>query len=183
MVWVFAAIAIRGHLAGRPDWSLTLFVVPFVLIGLGAIAFFIRQLLVATGIGPTLMEISDHPFRPGGQYRLFLSQSGRLAIKALRVSLVCEEAATYRQGTNTRTESQAVYRQELFCRKEFRIESGLPLETELELNVPEGAMHSFKAGHNEINWILAVEGDVANWPRYRRSFPVIVRPANGSVDQ
>jgi hypothetical protein len=126
------------------------------------------------------MEISDHPFRPGGQYRLFLSQSGRLAIKALRVSLVCEEAATYRQGTNTRTENQAVYRQELFCHEAFRGESGLPFETEFDLNVPEGAMHSFKASHNEINWILTVEGDVANWPRYRRSFPVIVRPANGS---
>ena len=170
-------------LAGRPDWFLTLFIIPFVLIGLGAIVVFIRQLLVATGIGPTLMEISDHPFQPGGQYRLFLSQSGRLTINAMRVSLVCEEAATYRQGTNTRTETQEVYRQELFCREGFRIESGLPFETEFELNVPEGAMHSFKADHNEINWTLAVEGDVANWPNYKRSFPVIVRPANGSADR
>ena len=47
------------------------------------------------------------------------------------------------------------------------------------MSVPAGAMHSFKADHNEINWMLVVEGDVAGWPDYKRSFPVIVRPANG----
>ena len=31
-------------------------------------------------------------------------------------------------------------------------------------------MHSFKAEHNEINWTLAVEGDVARWPDYKRAF-------------
>ena len=97
----------------------------------------------------------------------------------MRVSLVCEETATYRQGTNSRTETQEVYRHELFCRQRFEIERGLPFETELEFSVPEGAMHSFKADHNEINWVLAVEGDLAGWPNYKRSFPVIVRPANG----
>jgi hypothetical protein len=171
-VWVF-------YVLSKPDWFLSLFFIPFMLIGLGAIVMFVRQLLVTTGIGPTMMEISEHPLQPGGQYRLFLSQYGRLNLNALRVSLVCEEGATYRQGTDTRTESQEVYRQELLRRDAFRIQSGLPLEAEIELAVPAGAMHSFKAEHNEINWTLAVEGDVANWPNYKRAFPVIIRPANG----
>ncbi len=183
VAWYFAAKAVSGHWAGHPDWFLTFFIIPFVLIGLGAIALFVRQLLIATGIGPTLMEISDHPLRPGGQCRLFLSQSGWLTVNTMRVSLVCEEAATYRQGTDTRTETQEVYRQELFRREGFEIQSGLPFETEIEWNVPEGAMHSFKADHNEINWTLVVEGDVARWPNYKRSFPVIVRPANGGIDR
>jgi hypothetical protein len=183
IAWVFAVMAVRGHLAGRPDWFLTLFAIPFILIGLGAVAVFFRQLLLTTGIGPTLVEVSNHPLEPGGQCRVFLSQSGRLTINALRVSLVCEEAATYRQGTNTRTETQEVYRRELFRREGFAIESGLPFETEIELSVPEGAMHSFKANHNEITWSLAVEADVAKWPNYRRSFPLVVRPINGSVDR
>ena len=182
--WIFLAICIGSHLIGRPnDWFLSIFSVLCVAIGVAAVVLFIRQLLLATGIGPTLMEISDHPFRPDGQYHLFLSQSGRLAINVLRVSLVCEEAATYRQGTNTRTESQPVYRQELFRREAFQIESGTPFETEFDLHVPVGAMHSFKADHNEINWVLTVEGDLSNWPSYKRSFPVIVRPANGSQQQ
>ncbi len=176
-VAVLAVMAIRGHLAGKP-WLLTLFVVPFLLIGVGAIVYFLRRLLVAAGIGPTRLEISEHPLQPGGQYRLFFSQSGRLRIKALRVSLACEEAATYRQGTNARTETRQVYRQELFRREDFEI-SGQPFESDIELSLPAGAMHSFAADHNEINWTLVVEGEAAGWPNYRRAFPVIVRPAAG----
>ena len=44
-------------------------------------------------------------------------------------------------------------------------------------------MHSFKADHNEINWALVIEGDVAGWPNFKRSFPVIVRPEKGSSDR
>ncbi len=183
IVSVFVVIAVRGHLAGQPEWLLTVFVIPFVLIGFVLIYQFFRQLLTATGVGPTLMEISDHPLSPGGQYRLFLSQSGRLMVNSIRVSLLCEESATYRQGTNTRTETQEVFRQPVFVREGFSIESGLPLETEVELNVPEGAMHSFKSDHNEVNWILLVEGDVASWPDYKRRFSVIVRPSAGETAQ
>jgi hypothetical protein len=157
---------------------LTLFVVPFLLIGVGAIVYFLRRLLVAAGIGPTRLEISDHPLQPGREYRLFLSQSGRLRVKALRVSLACEEAATYRQGTNARSETREVYCQEIFRREDVEI-SGQPFESPIELRLPEGAMHSFAAGHNEINWTLVVEGEPAGWPNFRRAFPVIVRPAAG----
>jgi hypothetical protein len=179
LVSVFVTIAIRSHLAGRPEWLLTFFIIPFVLVGFWLIYAFIRQLLVATGIGPTLMEISDHPLRPGGQYRVFLLQSGRLMMRRLSVSLECEESATYRQGTNTRTETQVVYRQEIFRREAFVVENGMPFEAEMELNVPDGAMHSFKSEHNEINWVLTMDGKAAKWPSYKRSFPLIIRPAGG----
>ena len=36
IVAVFVVMAVRGHLAGQPDWFLTLFIIPFVLIGLGS---------------------------------------------------------------------------------------------------------------------------------------------------
>ncbi len=136
-VAVLAVMAIRAHLAGQPDWRRTLFVVPFLLIGVGAVVYFLRRLLVAAGIGPTRLEISDHPLQPGGEYRLFLSQSGRMRVKALRVSLACEEAATYRQGTNARSETREVYRQELFRSEDFEI-SGQPFESPIEFACPRG---------------------------------------------
>jgi len=182
IVSVFVVIATSGHLDGEPDWFLTLFMIPFVAVGIALIVFFIRQLLVTTGIGPTLVEISDHPLYPGGQYRLFLSQTGRLTVNSLEVLLVCEEEATYRQGTDTRTETRQVHRQEVFRREGFEVHRGLPFESECELVVPAGAMHSFKADHNEINWKVVVKGDVAGWPDYKRSFPVVIRPANGRTD-
>ena len=183
LVTVLVIFAVRNQMAGRGDWLPMIFLIPLVLIGVGMSAFFLWQLLVATSVGPTFLEISDHPLHPDGQYRLFLSQTGRLRINALCVSLVCEEAATYRQGTNTRTETQVVHRKELFRREGFEIESGLPFETELEFSVPAGAMHSFKADYNEISWSLLVEGDVARWPHYKRSFSVIVSPAGEGINR
>lgn len=179
---MFVVFTVNGHLRGDPDWLLTLFVVPFVVGGILLIVRLIRQLLVTTGVGPTRVEISEHPLQPGKQCRLLVSQSGRLKVNSLSVLLVCEEEATYRQGTNTRTESRQVYQQEVFRREDFDIHRGMPFEAECELDVPAGAMHSFKADHNEVNWKLVVRGDVAGWPDYQRAFPVIVRPGNGKAD-
>lgn len=182
IVWngIVAALvttAIRGYLAAQPDWLLTVFIVPFAAIGIWAIVALVRQVLVATGIGPTLVEISDHPLVPGGQYRLFLSQSGWLTMNRLRILLICEEVAIYRQGTDTRTETREVFRKELFRRDSFEIRGGMPFECDIDLTLHEGAMHSFAANHNEIAWTLVVEADASGWPECKRAFPVIVRPA------
>ena len=176
IVSVFVVIAVRGHLRGEPDWLLTAFIIPFVLIGVGLIVFVFRQLLVTTGIGPTLVEISEQPLHPGERYDLFLSQTGRLKFRALEVLLVCEEEATYRQGTDTRAETRRVYQHPVFRREAFEIRRGLPFEAGCEIEVPAGVMHSLKSGHNEVSWRILVKGTVAGWPDYERSFPVIVYP-------
>lgn len=184
IVAAFIAMAIHGYVKADRDWHWTLLsTVPFAAIGIWAIVVLVRQLLVTTGIGPTLVEISDHPLMPGGRYRVFVSQSGWLTVKSLRVSLVCEEIATYRQGTDARTESKEVHRQQLFLHSDFEIRGGMPFECEIDLNMPDNAMHSFTADHNEIAWKLVIEGDVAGWPAFKRAFPIIVRPAAGEPNQ
>jgi hypothetical protein len=179
IVAVLVYFALRGHITGHPDWILTIFTIPFLLGGVFLIIYFIRQLLLTAGIGPTLLEISDHPLYPGEEYLIFISQSGRLQVKSLSLSLVCSEEATYRQGTNTRTETREVYRQGLLCRENFEIPPGLSYETNCLLKMPPGVMHSFKSGHNAIHWTLLVEGGVAHWPDFKRAFSVVVYPANG----
>lgn len=177
IVSMFVAVAVNSHLEGKPDWFLTLFIVPFLLIGIGLIVFFVRQLLIVKGIGPTLVEISDHPLYPGERYRVFIQQAGRLRFNLLQVLLVCDEEATYRHGTDARTESRRVYQQPLVEQADFQVRHGLPFEVECEMQVPAGAMHSFKSDHNEVTWKILVKGDVAGWPDYERSFPVIVYPS------
>jgi hypothetical protein len=130
-----------------------------------------------TGIGVTLVEISDHPLYPGGKYEVFISQSGRLKIKTFRVLFVCDEEATYHQGTNTRTARQRVCEQELFRRDNFEIQSGDPFETQVALEVCEGAMHSFTSANNQIGWKIFVRGEVEGKPDYERAFLVTVYPA------
>jgi len=180
LVSIFVVFAVGSHLAGEPDWFLTVFIVPFVLIGIGLVVFFFRQLLVTTGIGPTLVEVSDQPLYPGERYRLFLSQTGRLKIDLLEVLLACEEETTYRHGTDTRTETRRVYQQPVFQMEGFEVQRGLPFETDCEIEVPAGAMHSFKSDHSEVNWKVVVKGKASGWPEFERSFPVIVHPlSNG----
>lgn len=176
IVAVLIAVAIRQHWHGEGDWRLDLFVVPFLLVGGYLIFYFVRELLIATGVGPTLVEISDHPLRPGKTYSMYVSQGGHLSMQSLDVRLECEEQATYRQGTDTRTDRRLVFRQHLFRRDQFEILPGEPFEANFEFSVPVEAMHSFKSQHNLVQWTLVMRGAADGWPPFQRSFPVVVYP-------
>ncbi|MBN1590829.1 MAG: DUF3592 domain-containing protein [Pirellulales bacterium] len=167
---------IAGFRSGAPNWIETIVAAPLTAVGLVSIFIFVRQFLIATGVGPTLLEISDHPLYPQRKYDLFLSQAGRLRLQSLELSLIGTEEASYRQGTDTRTESKCVYRQSLFRRENFEIHGGVPLEARCELEVPDGIMHSFKSENNALHWSLVVDGKVTGWPDYQRSFPVVIYP-------
>ncbi len=175
-VSVFVVMAVGSIFAGAPDWPIMLFIVPFLAVGVVLVLVFARLLRRTAGIGPTLVEISDHPLLPGRSYRLFLSQSGNLTLKSLEVSLACEEEAVFRQGTNARTESREVFRQSLHAGGSAIIRPGEPLEAECDVPIPAEAMHSFRASHNQVQWKLMVRGEIVGWPGFQRSFPVVVRP-------
>lgn len=178
---VLAVIALQEHRTHRPDWFLTIFVCVLIGLDVWVTRLFVRQLWQHTRLGPTCVEVSNHPLRPGKEYAIFLSQHGRLALDSLRMSLVCEEEATYRQGTDIRTECQAVHEQLIFSRGSIRIDPAAPFELQEVLYVPPQAMHSFQSGHNAVRWKLVVKAESENWPMFVRSFPVLVYPAsNGS---
>jgi hypothetical protein len=177
MVSVLVVLAIRNHLADRPDWYLTLLVVPFVVIGVLSMYYWLRLLLLATAIGPTSLEISDHPIYPGQRYRVYLAQAGRLRVRSLKLMLVCDEEATYRQGTDTRTERRRVRQQVVFSAPDFEIHPEIPYEHECDLEFPADVMHSFQSDHNAVQWRLVVHGLVDKWSDYERVFPIVVYPA------
>jgi hypothetical protein len=178
---VFVAFAIRSHFKGDPEWFLTFFIIPFVLIGLVLVFVLFRQLLIATGIGPTRMEVSHYPLRPGESCDLYLCQAGRLSLHSLQVVLVCDEHATFRQGTDTRTETRRVFEQSIFSQERLEIDPAAPFEHEWPFQIPSGSMHSFKSAHNEIRWQLLVKGDVAGWPNFERDYPLIVYPPHSTL--
>ena len=135
-----------------------------------------RQLLKLTSIGPTVLEISDYPVVPGKECQIQLSQSGRLRIQLLDVTLVCYEEATFKQGTNIRTEQKAVYSQRLFRRRGINVDPSSSFQTQFDLVVPEGAMHSFNSDSNRVQWKIEIYGQAKGFPRVRRSFELIVMP-------
>lgn len=168
--------AIAEALVGRADYLLGLGLIPFLIAG-GLLAFMAgRQLMVTTGVEPTVVEISDHPLYPGGRYDIYFSQQGKLNFVKLSIVLACDEEATFRQGTNSRTHVQRVVETEIFRREAFTLKRSEPFATRLELRVPDGAMHSFQSPHNAVKWKLIVRGRLHNWPDFERVFALLVYP-------
>ena len=111
---VLAVLAAQSFMSRRPQWFLALFTVPFLWIGVRAISAFIAQMLHRAAIGPTTIELSGHPLLPGRVYRIFVAQAGRMSVRSLSLSLRCDEEATYRQGTDIRTERHRVFDRQIF---------------------------------------------------------------------
>ncbi|MCP4812277.1 MAG: hypothetical protein GY888_07190, partial [Planctomycetaceae bacterium] len=124
LLWVTITISLSvailsRHSIDNPNWLLLFILVACAVVGCWSIFYLWRQLRRHAGIGPTSVEISDHPLHPGREYALFLSQAGHLQLESFRIALVCHESATYRQGTDTRTSIQPVYSQELLYREKI----------------------------------------------------------------
>jgi hypothetical protein len=161
------------------DWFLGLFMIPFVLVGTGLIIAFVSSAVAAivqSRIGKTTVELQAMPLVIGRSCQALVTQSGPLSLRKLIVQLVCEEQATYRQGTSTRTDTKKVCVLDVFEDFDIRIETALPLECRFELQVPADVMHSFDAPHNKIVWKLLVRGEPENWGSYVREYPIVIGP-------
>jgi hypothetical protein len=138
----------------------------------------VREQVAVTASGATYLEISGHPLLPGHSYAVFLSHIGRLAIQQIRVSLECEERATYHQGTDIRVERNCVQNIEVFQQSELTLPEERPFEVEFPVTIPADAPHSFRAAHNEIAWTLLVRLTGPEASPLERRYPVIVYPSN-----
>ena len=94
-------------------------------------------------------------------------------ISRLEIWLEGREAATYRVGTNTRTDHNTFERIAI-----LDTESHADMRMgEAEVPVPEFSVHSFDAPNNKIQWYLKVKGDIKKWPDVSNEFAVSVLPA------
>jgi hypothetical protein len=180
LVAMFVVQVARQHLAGRPNWLLTWLMVPFVMAGVWTLVALARQVVLDIIIGTTRLEVSQHPFHPGGTFRGLVSQTGRLHVRWFQVQLVCEEQAVYQQGTDTRRATSRVYQATVFNQRKFDIRPQQAFDAEFDLAVPDSAMHSFVSPHNAVNWTLVVRGRMARWGEFERRFPVYVYPADAT---
>lgn len=173
---VLCAVAINGFWTGVPKPMLT-----FLLIPLGAIAiwsgrYFLRHLREAAGVGATIVEISSNPLQPGHTYQLYVAQYGNLRLRRLRVMMICEEEAIFRQGTDVRTDRHVTSEVVICNEKNVSIDPKAAWEQEFDMLVPQSAMHSFQSPHNAVRWKIVVSGESRPWPSFSRSFPVVVHP-------
>ena len=177
---VLAAVAVSGFWWGNPRPMLTFLLIPLGAIGVWSARYFLRQLRESAGVGATIVEISNNPLVPGEVCRVYVVQYGKLKLRRLRVLLVCEEEAIFRQGTDVRTDRHVVCESVIFAEKSVLVDPRTPWEQEFDMLVPDSAMHSFQSPHNAVSWKILVEGESRPWPSFCRSFPVVVHPPQTS---
>jgi hypothetical protein len=173
---VLAVNAGLDLIGGQLDWLLLAILVPFLAVGITGIVVFIRALILATAVGTTQVEISDHPLLPGQRYQVLLGQGGSGSFTSLEMAVELEEQATFRQGTDTRTERVVVWRAPLGSWQGLQLAPGTRFEGRGEFLVPPTAMHSFASEHNSVTWRVVVRGHPARWPTFTRVFPVVIHP-------
>ncbi len=181
---------IEGRISGKgpdeiPDrpWLAMALLVPIGAAAIWSVFQFFRQLLKLTGIGGTSIEVSGYPLIPGQTYEISLSQTARVRLKLLDVSLICIEEATFRQGTDVRTETAVVYSDRLLRQRGVDTSPGAPFNARFELAIPQRAMHSFISSNNRVQWKIVVTAQAKNWPRLNRNFAVTVHPPSRVVPQ
>lgn len=166
--------------SGRVEWVLFAVLVPFVSVGVAGIVLFVRRLVLTTAVGTTQLEISDHPLVPGNRYDVLLAQGGSGTVTSLVLTLEVEEMASFRQGTDTRTERVIVWRDVVKEWTNLQITPGVRFETHVTVAIPAGVMHSFVSEHNAVRWRIVVRGQPDRWPGFVRAFPVVVYPATSA---
>jgi len=175
---VLLVVVITGFQQGRPRWVLTGLLLPFAGVGVWAFRYFLARFREMSGLGATIVEISEHPLLPGHDYQGYVAQFGRMHLRKLQVELICEEESTYRQGTDLRVEKKTIRCEKVLLDRGVTIDRQHPWEREFALKVPSDSMHSFRSPHNAVRWKVVVTGEARPWPSFCQSFPVVVQPGS-----
>lgn len=150
----------------------TLFLLPFVVVGLLLIVGFFHALLALANPRPRLV-IEGGPLAIGGTVTLVWEVTGRVErLRRFSLKLVGKEEARYRRGTDTHTDTETFCEQTLY-------ETTEPMAMRrgsVTVAVPADTMHTFQAPNNKILWSLEVGADIPRWPDVADSYEVLVRP-------
>ncbi len=164
--------AVESWQKGDPSWFLTLFVIPFVAVGLGLLVFCAYSFLAIFNPRPRLV-LERRDLKLGESYKVRWEFRGNVKrIKELTVLLEGMEVATYRRGTSTYTDKETFYK-DTFARERFHpnIKKG-----SAEFTIPQDTMHSFDASNNKITWRIGLRGDIPRWPDVNEDFVITIDP-------
>lgn len=149
-----------------------LFMIPFVLVGLGVIGGVFYTL--AAIFNPTVeLALSTGAVERGGSFDVAWQLSGRTsAINTLKVTIEGEESATYRRGTDTITDTN------IFCSLPIaEVSESQDIEFgSVSATIPADTMHTFTADRNTISWRVTVVGDIPYWPDIKETYEFRVKP-------
>lgn len=169
---VFVVMAVKSWMQKNPDIFLSLFIIPFVLIGLGLLGLCAAMFLNLFNPRVALV-VSSQSVPLGGTLDLRWNFRGAVSrIQRLRIVLEGREEARYRRGTSTSTDRAAFAQLPI-------IDTGEPLrirEGQAQLTIPDRLMHTWDGGNNKIVWELQVRGEIPNYPDVNEDFAFTILP-------
>jgi len=172
IISVFLVDVLGSFRRGLPDWGFAAIMVPFVIIGLGAIGYFFYALLAMFNPRP-FVTVSSNPISLDESLEVEWETSGSVErVRSFHVTLEGREEATYSRGTTTSTDRETFVVLNVARGtggSEFRRGKG-------KVAFPAQAMHSFDGGHNKIAWVLRVRGDIPFWPDVEEEYEITIEP-------
>jgi hypothetical protein len=157
---------------GTFHWLLGLFLVPFILAGIGLVALAIHQALQLANPRPKV-TVSTSIVRLGDELRVDWSLEGRVKkLTRFNIRLEASEQATYARGTDRTTDTNVFATITLAN----QIAPNIAVAGSAKARIPADTMHSFDATHNKVVWVIRVRGEVPNWPDSDDEFPLTVAP-------
>ncbi len=173
IVSVFVSQAVQSWRAGHPEWGLTIFMIPFVGIGLGLVGAVLYCFLALFDPRPHL-NVTPGAVPLGGTLHVQWNLTGRVGLlQNLHLCLEGREETRGEAGKNSETATSVFARLDIASVTTPReIRSG-----EASVTVPSGLVPSFAGAHNKIIWTIHVHGQIAHWPDLDEKFPVTVLPS------
>lgn len=153
--------------------GLSLFLIPFVLVGLALIGGCLHTLLSLFNPSVSIALSTGAP-RLGSELDVAWEVSGGLrSLQRLNVVIIGQEWCRYVQGTDTKTDMSTFAVIEI-CTIDEQGEISFGSRS---ITIPVDTMHSFEANNNRIQWTVRVQGEIAWWPNVSEDFAFRVAPS------
>lgn len=174
-LWNAMVVFLLWPLSQQEGGCVYVFLVIFGVVGLVLLVSVPHSFLAMFNPRPTL-TLDTGRLRLGEPCRVSWKWSGATGrIDRLKILLEGQEEATYRRGTDTRTDKHVFARIDLVdTRNEMEISRNTA-----ELAIPADTMHSFEASRNKIVWRLKLSAEIARWPDVAEEHKVVIRPGRG----
>lgn len=172
IVSVFVWQAVDGWRRGEPDWFLTLFLTPFVLIGATSLLLVVYSTLALANPRPRV-EVEPGVIHLGERLMVSWSLAGPAGrIERLEIVLEGREEVDRSSGKSARTIRSPFIRLTVVA-----AEGAVAAEPgAATVSIPEDSMHSLDAPGHRIVWTLRLHGSIPSWPDVDEEFPIEVLP-------
>ena len=140
--------------------------------------FFVSHALAERKLGLVSADVTPTLAAPGDRLHCDLDFTPRMAGRLNRVTVTLrgEESATSGSGTNTTTWLHAVDEQVLELAGPQDLTPGDPVDLLGTFSLPDHAPFSLRVSNNSVLWTVSFHIDVANWPDWLYTQPLVVLP-------